>query len=137
MTQTVLLVAVDQGADLKKLRPLQKTGKISLRQVRDIEQSWPDIQDHGQPFRLDHSHLDGSDMLAGDNVYEVEAMFRKDQRNDFTHVYSAHQIGADYFITNNPRDFIKDGRREKLESLMPGLKIRTTEEFLEEIEEKA
>ena len=136
MTKTVMLVAVDQGANLKKLRPLQKEGKISLQQVGGIEQSWRDIQNHGQPFRLDHSHLDGPDMLAGDNVHEVEAMFRKDQRNDFTHVYSAHQIGAAYFVTNNPRDFINNGRREKLEALMPGLKIRTTEEFLQEIGEQ-
>ena len=124
MTQPSLLVAVDQGANLKKLRSLQLSGRIHLQQVRDVEQSWQDIRDHGQPFRLDRSYLNGPDMLADSNVHEVEAMFRKDQRNDFTHIYSAYLAGATYFVTNNPRDFINKERREKLEALMPNLKIR-------------
>lgn len=126
-------MTVDQGVNLKKLRELQKQGEIELQQVRDIETSWKDIQDHGQPFRLDVSRLDGSDMLAGDNVYEVKNMFSKSQQNDFLHIYSAHQINADYFVTGDKDDFIANGRREKLEALMPGLKIRTTDEFLKEI----
>jgi hypothetical protein len=34
----------------------------------------------------------------------------------------------DYFLTENPDDFIKGGRRERLEVLL-GVKIRPTEEF--------
>lgn len=134
--RTVLLVSVDQGVDLKKFRQLQNQGKIRLQQVRDTEQAWRDVQKHGQPFRLDHSILNGPDMLADDNVHNVESMFSKNQRNDFTHIYSAYQIKADYFVTNDKDDFINNGRREKLELLMPGLKIRTTEEFLNEIGEQ-
>lgn len=137
MTKPPLSVAIDQGVNLKKLRTLQSSGRIQLQQVRDVEQSWKDIQNHGQPFRLDHSHLDGPDMLADSDVHAVEAMFRKDQRNDFTHVYSAYLTGAAYFVTNNPRDFINNGRRDELERLMPSIKIRTTDEFIKEVGEEA
>jgi hypothetical protein len=133
MTQTVLLVAVDQGVNLTVLKELQKAGKIKLQQVRDIEQKFKQVLENGQPFQLDVSLLDGPDMLADNNVYDVENLFGKNQQNDFLHVYSAHQIHADYFVTNDKTDFIANGKREKLEKLMPGLKIRMLDEFLEEI----
>lgn len=133
MSESILLVAVDQGVDLKKLRALQKVGKIRLQQVRDIEVSWKNVADHGQPFTIGASIIGGPDMIAGDNVNEVRALFRKDQENDFRHVYSAHLVQADYFVTGDKTDFIVNGRRERMEGLMPGLKVRTTAEFLEEI----
>lgn len=134
--KSVLLVAVDQGVDLAILKRLQAESKIKLQQVRDIEQRFKHVLEHGQPFQLDHSSLDGPDMLADNNVNDVQNMFSKNQQNDFLHIYSGHQIRADYFVTNDRTDFILNCRREKLEELMPGLKIRTDEEFLKEIGEK-
>lgn len=136
MTQIVLLVAVDQGVNLKILRKLHRSDKIKLEQVRDIETLRADIQDHGQPFTIGISIIGGSDMLTNDVGSKVKAMFRKDQNNDYLHIYSAHQVHADYFVTEDKDDFIKNGRREELEKLMPGLKIRTTCEFMDEIGEE-
>jgi len=136
MNKTVLLVAVDQGVNLKKLREMQKLGRIELQQVGDIEQQWKDVAKHGQPFTIGTSMIGGPDMIAGDNVSKVKSMFGKNQYKDFLHIYSGHQIQADYFITGDKTDFIADGRREKLETMMPGLRIRTTNEFFEEIGDK-
>ena len=136
MSQTVLLVVVDQGVDLVMLNRLQKQGKIRLQQVRDIEQRFKDVLEHGQPFTIGVSTIGGPDMIADDNVSEVRNLFGKNQQNDFLHVYSAYLIHADYFLTNDKTDFITNGRREKLEALMLGLKIRTLEELIAEIGEK-
>lgn len=72
-------------------------------------------------------------MLAGDNVDEVEEFLGPEGRADFEHVYAAHLNRNEYFITENPKDFINDGRRERLEGFLPGLKIRRLEEFLDEL----
>jgi hypothetical protein len=46
-------------------------------------------------------------------------------------IFNAHiRERRDIFVTNNTRDFIKDGRREKLEKEF-NTKIMTSEEFLE------
>jgi hypothetical protein len=132
MSQTVLLVVVDQGVDLVKLNRLQKQGKIQLQQVRDIEQRFKNVLEHGQPLTIGVSTIGGPDMIADDNVNEVRNFFDKNQQNDFLHVYSAYLIHADYFITNDKTDFIAHNKREKLEQLMPGLKIRTVDECLAE-----
>ncbi len=53
------------------------------------------------------------------------------QQNDVMHLLSAIDGAGSYFLTLNTNDFVKDGRREKLESL-GGVKIRTPQEFLDE-----
>lgn len=127
--KNIPIVAIDQGASLKKLRPLQRKGLIKLQQARDIEQSWDDIKDHGQPFTIGVSSIGGSDFIAGDNIGQVRSVFNG-KKEDFLHFYSASGNSADFFITENTNDFIKDGKREKLEQLT-GIKIMTTSEFLD------
>lgn len=70
--------------------------------------------------------------MAGDNVDDVHLEFGNNNYNDFLHVYSAYLSQMDYFVTNDLDEFIKGGRRERLEALMPGLKIRTMDELLAE-----
>ena len=74
-------------------------------------------------------------MLADDNVHEVERLIGKTKIPDIDRVYSAWQNGSDYFVTNDKTDLIRDGRREQLESLLPGLRIRTMVEFLSELDD--
>ncbi len=59
-------------------------------------------------------------------------MVRPNKENDAEHIYSCYLNGIDYFITEDKADFISGGRREQLEALL-AVKIRRTQEFLEEL----
>ncbi len=126
-------VTVDQGADLKALRRLQEHGVVRLHQVHDLEQPFRAVGKQGMALPLERSVLDGCDMLAGDELAEVRRLVGGRNVADVDHVYSAFLNHSDVFVTENPDDFIKDGKRERLESLL-GLKIRTTKELLAELE---
>jgi capsule polysaccharide export protein KpsC/LpsZ len=53
-------VGIDQGADLKVLRKLQRQGLIELRQANELEQTWPDVAvQHKKGFLFDYSKFDG------------------------------------------------------------------------------
>jgi hypothetical protein len=128
-----LKVAVDQGANLKLLRQLQRRGRIVLVQAHTLEQNFKQVQDQGKAFRLDFSTLNGPDMLAGDNLDSVRRIIGEDKDADVEHVYASWLNKNDYFVTENVRDFIRDGRRDKLEAVLPGLRIRTTDELIREL----
>jgi hypothetical protein len=87
----------------------------------------------GRPFRLDVSRLDGLDRIAGDNVHEVERILGKSNVSDIDHVYASWLNGNDYFVTENVDDFIRGGHREALEASLPGLRIRTTAELVDDL----
>jgi hypothetical protein len=91
------------------------------------------VEDQGRPFRWDVSTWDGPDRIAGDNVLEVERIIGKAKRADVDHVCASWLNGNDYFVTENVDDFIKCGRREVLQALLPGLRIRRTNELLREL----
>lgn len=128
-----MTVAVDQGADLKALRRLQRDGRIRLVQAHTLEQSFRQVVDQGRAFRIGFSTIGGPDMIAGDNVYVVEAIIGKHKQADIDHVYASWLNRNDYFVTENVDDFIRDGQRAVLEELLPGLKIRTTAELVSEV----
>ena len=129
----VPVVAVDQGANLKLLRKLQDQGRVELVQAHELEQQFRQVRGQGKPFRLDVSRLDGLDMLAGENVHEVERLLGPGKDADDDHVYASWLNGDAYFVTENVDDFIRGGRREKLQALLPGLRIRTTAELVREL----
>lgn len=131
---TQLVVAVDQGVNLKALRRPQREGRVVLVQAHDLEQSFRNVDKQGRPFRIGVSALGGIDRLAGDNVHEVERLVGKAKVADVDHVYASWLNGNDYFVTENVDDFIRGGRREGLEAALPGLRIRTTDELLRELE---
>lgn len=136
-TSGTLMVAVDQGVNLKRLRELQRQGRIQLVQAHTLEQSFKHVSDQGKAFRLDVSKLDGPDRLVGDNLPEVERIVGKGKSADIEHVYASWLNKNDYFITENIDDFIRHGRRDALENVLPGLRIRTTEEFIRELADSA
>ena len=126
-----ITVGVDQGANLRHLRQLQREGRLVLVQAHTLEQSFKYVADQGKVFRLD-SGLDGPDLLSDESqLQEVERIVGKENRADIEHVYVSWLNKNDYFVTENPDDFISDGRRESLELILPGLRIRTTEELLQ------
>ena len=128
-----LSIGVDQGVNLKVLEQLKREGVILLFQAHDLEQIFRVAKRQSRPFRLDVSELNGPDRLASDNFYVVEALIGKENFADIEHVYASWLCRNDYFLTENPDDFIRDGRREKLEAALPGLKIRRMAEFLQEM----
>lgn len=127
------VVAVDQGVDLKTLRRLQREGRICLVQAHTLEQNFKHVTDQGRAFRVGMSKIGSPDMIAGNNAYLVEAVIGRKKLPDVEHVYASWLNKNDYFVTENVDDFIRDGHREQLEALLPGLKIRTTREFLQEV----
>jgi hypothetical protein len=129
-----LTVAVDQGVDLKGLRPLQRKGVILLHQVHDLEQLFPHVAKQGRAFTLDHSRIGGPDMFADEKYYDVLKIVGESNIKDAHHVYAAYLNRNDYFITENPDHFIYEDKRAKLEALL-GVKVRRTDEFLLEVGE--
>jgi hypothetical protein len=127
----VKMVYVDQGVNLKKLRALQRKGGIKLVQADSLEQQFKGVDKQGRAFTIGQSQIGGSDMIADDNVDVVAAFMGKQNNIDFNHIYAAYLSHCDYFVTNNPKDFIHKGKRAELESML-GLKIRTSDEFLTE-----
>jgi len=81
---------------------------------------------------LGHYRLGGPDVLAGENVHEVERIVGLDKRIDIAHIYACYLNECEYFVTEDADAFIYKGRREALESLL-GVKIRRTKEFIQEI----
>jgi hypothetical protein len=126
---------VDQGVNLKVLRRIQQSGEIRLVQAHTLEQEFRQVTDQGRAFQLGVSTLGGLDMIAADNVHLVEAIIGRDKFADIEHVYASWLNKNDYFVTENVDDFIRKGRRGALEQALPGLKIRTTAEFLRELEQ--
>jgi hypothetical protein len=123
-------IYIDQGVDQVKLRKLKKEHDLTYIQGHSLEQIFSWTEKISQPFRLDSSYLNGPDLLAGDNALEVQAVIGKGNKNDIDHLYSAYMAqDCNYFITNDKDEFIKNGKRERLEKILPGIKIVTLEEF--------
>jgi hypothetical protein len=130
----MLKVAIDQGVDLKKLKELQRSGVLELTQANELEQTWEQhVSQQKKGFMIGHSRLDGPDVLADDRVHEVERIVGLDKRVDIAHVYAAYLNRCDYFVTEDTKAFIIDGRREALEAVL-GVRIRRTSELLSELE---
>ncbi len=125
-------ITIDQGVNLKVLKKLQSQGLVQLNQVHDIEQIFKKVKPQGKAFTLGNSTLGGPDMLAGDSLHKIEKIIGPTNKNDIQHLYSAYLNKSTYFITENPKDFIFQSKREELEEILE-VKIRTTDEFIEEI----
>lgn len=125
-------VGVDQGAWQNVLRKLQAQGLIVLFQAHDLEQTFRGVAPQGRAFRLDVSFLDGPDMLGDHRFDQVSRLLGKGREADVEHIYACYLNRVPYFVTENPKDFIANGRREALEALL-GVKIRRTDEFVEDL----
>jgi len=129
-------VGIDQGANLRELKKLQRRGLIELRQANELEKRRPHVVQQKKGFTLGYSRLGGPDVLADDLVHEVERIIGLANRLDIGHIYACYLNGCAYFVTEDVAAFIADGRREALESLL-GLKIRRSREFIHEMASSA
>ena len=127
-------VGIDQGANQDLLRPLQDQGLIELRHAKELEKTWSYyVTQQKKGFMLGHSKLGGPDELAKEEVVEkLQEIIGLANRADLGHIYACYINKCEYFVTENPDDFIKGGRREALESLL-GVRIRRTTEFVDEV----
>jgi hypothetical protein len=125
-------VGIDQGANLKALRQLQRQGLIELHQANELEQTWSDVVQQKKGFMLGHSKLGGPDVLADEIVHGVDRIVGLDKRVDIAHIYACYLNKCEYFVTEDAEAFINNGRREALESVLR-IKIRRTDEFIQEV----
>ncbi len=93
---------------------------------------------HPGLFTLDVSCLDGGDVLAGpeipdaalkDVLFPSAKTLNEKQKADIRHLKQVVRTGSDCFVTINTRDFIRDGRREKLVNRF-GIWVFTPEEIV-------
>lgn len=130
---SLLIVAVDQAVNLKLLRSFQREGRVQLVQAHTLEQEFKAVRQQGKVFRVGISPVGGPDLIAGENYERVEEIVGRHNIADVEHVYSAWLNKCAYFVTDNPDDFINEGKREALEAALPGLLIRRTHEFINEV----
>ena len=133
-------IYVDQGIDRKKLLRLGSALPLEIVHVGHYEQHLKYADDISGVFMLNVSTLDGGDYLAGDDLSDIQEIMqpkKQSDRFDIAHIYSAYHDGCQFFVTNNPKDFIREarndpdstGRREKLENILEGMKIMTLDEL--------
>jgi hypothetical protein len=125
----VIKVGIDQGADHKVLRRLQREGLVELRQANELEQTWERyVTQQKKGIMLGSWNL-GADVLVGDEVFEAEKIIGPGKRLDVAHIYAAYLNECEYFVTEDT-DFLD--QRDELEALL-GVKIRRTRELLQEV----
>ncbi len=117
--------------DLNKIEKWHSEGLISLqktsvmmKELKGIERRKKarKIRDQNPVWVLGESCLGIDTYLAGPNLYcEIQAIqfpttkvLNIQQMNDVDHLGLHVERGGDVFITKNTRDFIKNGKRERL-----------------------
>jgi len=134
-------VYCDQGVDQKILKQLMLEYPLEVVSVNHYEEPVKLATAVPGVFMLDKSRLDSGDYLADAGIKPLEKLLNKGKpsdRYDVTHLYSAYHADCKYFITNNPKDFIREvrndsssnGKREKLEEMLKGMKILELQEFI-------
>ncbi len=126
--KSIPTVTIDTSVDLKRLRELEKQGLIRIEKahienrIKKIKKELPTVAILGHallPARLGPFK----------NFFKILSIIGKSNVNDALILEAHIAYGNDYFVTNDIKDFIRSGRREKLERTFPGLKILTVEEL--------
>ena len=127
-------VGNDQGVAHTRLRPLQQRGIVELRLANELEQTWDRYVTRQTKARMQdaHSRMDERDVLTDEKATEVDTILGANNQKNVAHIYAAYLDGCEYFVTENHADFIDGGKRDALESLL-GLKIRRTQELIDEL----
>jgi predicted nucleic acid-binding protein len=122
----------DKNVDLKRLKRLVEAGLIGVYEL-DLEER-PRVGNFVPPMwvldqtKLDHSVLSSEiDEIRLDAIRSI--MGGRLQIADALTLDAAFRNGHLYVVTNDKTDFIRDGKRERLEALVPGVKIVTIDEL--------
>jgi len=115
-------VTMDTSADFQRLKKLQDKQLIRVEKVsieNDIKQV---CTTHTTVGILGAAHLPFR--LGPYDIYEtILSIIGKQNINDAMILEAHIHSGNDYFVTNNVNDFIKNGKREKLQAVFRGLRI--------------
>lgn len=131
-------IYVDQGVNQKRLRTLRAKYEagVDLVNVNHYEQRIKCARSISGVLTLGGSALDGDDYLGDDCILkQIEVAMFPDGKNkpndnlDIAHLYSTYIEKCDYFVTNNPRNFIYSGIRKRIERILPRLKIVDIDEL--------
>ena len=125
-------VTSDKGVDFPRLKKLKNAGLIEIFDVK-IENETKEIPNKILPVMV-WGHSKWGECLWGNDSCSYDAIRKiigKDNVKDAMHLEAHIRNRFDYFVTNNPRDFIKNGKRESLEKQFAGLKIVTINELEE------
>ncbi len=124
-----LKITVDKNVDQKRLRILERQGKIEITDVK-IENPTK-IKKRLFPLAiLGHTKL-GEMLLSDDNSFydRIIKIIGTDKIEDAI-ILDAHiRSKNDFFVTNDKVAFINYGKRESLEKSFPNLKIVTMVEL--------
>ncbi len=122
----------DKGVDLKRLKKLEQKGLIEIFDVK-IENETKKVSKKILSVGVwDHSKWNEFVWGSGNCSYnDIRQTIGEDNIKDAMHLEAHIRNGFDYFVTNNPRDFIRNGKKESLEEQFPGLKIVTIDELEE------
>lgn len=128
-----LKITMDSGVNLKRLNILKERGLIEIHDVKGENYAHSVKNRENAAFVLEHSCFDEDDILLdkdGVRRYnDIRTIIGNDNYKDAIKLEAHIREGLDYFVTNNPRDFIYDGKRESLQSRFKDLKIITIEEL--------
>jgi hypothetical protein len=129
-TDKIISITRDKGANLKKLRRLENDGKIQINEIQ-FEEMPKKYKKAILPVAVfDQTSWDQC-VLAGDDCKyeEIREIIGKSNVRDAINLEAHLRNGFDYFVTEDKNEFIKNGRREMLESKFLGLKIVTVVEL--------
>lgn len=123
-------VTIDSGANLSKIKKLAKRFEIELYIV-NLENE-PKVISNKIPTRWLLGTAKLPVILEDSNIFkDILTIIGNDGSNiNDALILESHIIKHnDFFITNNPKDFIYNNKRKKLEGKFIGLKIVTVDEF--------
>lgn len=121
-------IYIDQGVNQKRLKVLRKISSFTLVQ-NDLEQKFKVTEEINKGLTVGFSRVGGADIIAGAEIDLIKEIMDPSNLIDISHIYSAWINNCDYFLTNNPGDFIFENKREKLELILSPMKILTIDEF--------
>lgn len=127
-------ITKDIGANLKKLRTLERKGLIELFQVK-IETHTPKIKNKDLPNGV-WGHTKFNEMLwtsedDASRFEKIKEIIGKNNIEDAIHVDTHIREKRDYFVTEDT-DILNC--KDELEQTFKGLKIRTPDELLGELD---
>lgn len=127
----------DKNANYKRLKRLQELGYIELLDVL-LEDNIPKKSGSKRvapmegvigetatiPFRIPSQE-------EADRYEQARKIIGKGsvRHRDALTLEAAYRYKADYFVTENKKDFINHGKRQVLEQIFPGVKIVTLEDL--------
>ncbi|HAU65844.1 MAG: hypothetical protein A2017_17700 [Lentisphaerae bacterium GWF2_44_16] len=128
--EKILSITCDSSANKKTLCDLEKRGFIKIFDVNIETFSKQTTKIKAVAVR-GHSKWDDGSVWGDDsnNFQEAKEIIGGHNMGDVRHLEAHLRSGNDVFVTEDLDEFIRDGRREELESKFSDLKIMTPEEL--------